>query len=60
VKVSNESEKPARLIFANGSRIEEPWVKLLSQNGFLIARDLEEAKRQEAISKEVGLAKYGQ
>jgi redox-sensitive bicupin YhaK (pirin superfamily) len=55
----NSGAGEVRFIFGNGARIEEPWVKLLTQNGFLLARDEAEAKRQEAISKKVGLSKYG-
>ncbi len=60
IVVANKSAKEAKIVFANGERIDEPWVKLLTQNGFIIEKDEAEAKRQEEIIKKVGLEDYGQ
>ena len=59
VPVYNTSKEPVRLVLANGEKIDEPWVKLLFQNGFIIARDEEAARKQETICRQVGLEKYG-
>lgn len=74
IVIENSGKIEAKVIFGNAERIEgtkdrwffllshfekEPWVKLLTQNGFLIARDEAEAKHQEELSKKQGLAKYG-
>ena len=48
VTVQNESEKDsARVFFAEGEPVEGPWVKLLTNNGFLLAADEESAKKKE-------------
>jgi redox-sensitive bicupin YhaK (pirin superfamily) len=59
IVVQNTGKADARFVFANAERINEPWVKLLTQNGFLIAKDKDEALRQEQLSKQLGLDKYG-
>ena len=60
VSVQNTSPKDKmRLVFGNGKTVDEPWVKLLTHNGFLIARNLDAARKQEEIIKQVGLDKYG-
>lgn len=56
----NIGKEAARFIYGSGERIDEPWVKLLTHNGFILCRDLEEARRQEEILKRVGLENYGQ
>ncbi len=60
IALRNIGANSANYIFANGSRIDEPWVKLLTSNGFFLCRDEEEAKRQDSILKSVGVEKYGQ
>jgi hypothetical protein len=57
--VVNTGAAEAKFVFGNGTRVEEPWVKLLTQNGFFVARDETEAKGEEEISKKVGLVTYG-
>lgn len=54
-----DSAATAHFIFANGARVDDPWVKLLTGGGFLLARDEAEALRQEALFKKVGLNSYG-
>lgn len=60
LRLTAQSSGGAKYIFANGERIDEPWVKLLTHNGFLIAKDEAEALHQEQIVNKVGLHRYGQ
>lgn len=59
IALHNAGAAPARFLFGNGARIDEPWVKLLTHNGFFLCRDEDEARRQERILQTVGLDAYG-
>ena len=59
ITISNTSKETVKYVFGNGSRIEEPWVKLLTHNGFLLAANLEAAREQEKIIERVGVEHYG-
>ena len=53
------STDEVEFVFGWGARIEEPWVKLLTHNGFFLALSLEAAQRQEKIFLEQGMTSYG-
>lgn len=59
LRIANTGQEECTLVFGNGEKIDEPWVKLKTHNGFLIASTLEEALQQENIIKKVGLENYG-
>jgi len=60
IKVRNESSTDeVEFVCGWGTRIEEPWVKLLTHNGFFLARSLEAARLQEKLFLEQGMTSYG-
>eukprot|EP00232_Nephroselmis_pyriformis_P019412 CAMPEP_0182875502 /NCGR_PEP_ID=MMETSP0034_2-20130328/13578_1 /TAXON_ID=156128 /ORGANISM="Nephroselmis pyriformis, Strain CCMP717" /LENGTH=289 /DNA_ID=CAMNT_0025008241 /DNA_START=108 /DNA_END=977 /DNA_ORIENTATION=+ len=52
-------EGAAKIVIGVGERIEEPWVKLLFSNGFLLARDAEAADAKVKEFERDGPAKFG-
>ncbi|MCH8203025.1 MAG: pirin family protein [Proteobacteria bacterium] len=60
IKFKNESgTDEVEFVCGWGARIEEPWVKLLTHNGFFLARSLEAAQLQEKLFLEQGITSYG-
>jgi len=60
IKFKNESgTDEIEFVCGWGARIEEPWVKLLTHNGFFLARSLEAAQLQEKLFLEQGITSYG-
>lgn len=59
VAIEHDDGDEVDFLFGNGRAIDEPWVKLKTQNGFLLAASLDDALAQEELSRRVGLETFG-
>eukprot|EP00873_Tetraselmis_striata_P016933 jgi/Tetstr1/437197/TSEL_002767.t1 len=60
VTVRNDGGDPVEVLLGAGQRVEEPWVKILHSNGFLIAKDAEAARAKAAQFDLEGPERFGQ
>lgn len=59
LEIANSSaEKPLELFLAAGAPLNEPWVKLLGFNGFIVAEDEATAEKVMAKVQEVGVQNF--